>query len=119
MVRRLLKAFDQGFSAKQMKNLLGSVPSNLKGLFEETLTCKEPDQQASITFLAPWVVCALRPLSLYELHIALAFSADKPLLSILDAEIPTEFEEERFQKYLIDASGGLLETVSINGRSYV
>jgi hypothetical protein len=119
MVRRLLKASDQGFSAEQMRTLLDSVPPSLEGLFEETLTSMEPDRQASIALLAPWVICALRPLTLYELYVALAFSADKPPLSLLDPKIRTGFDKERFRKYLIDVSGGIFETVPINGGNFV
>ena len=119
MVRRLLKASDQGYSADKMKALLDNVPPSLEGLFVEILTCVDLDRQASMTLLAPWVICALRPLLLYELHVALAFSTNEPPLSLMDPKIRTGFDAERFRKCLIDASGGLFETVWINGREVV
>ena len=116
MVRRLLKASDQGFSPEQMTALLDSVLPSLEGLFEEILTTMEQSRRASITILAPFVICAFRLLKLREFHDALMFSADAPPLSLLDSNIRNAFSQERFQKYLVDASGGLFET---NERGFV
>lgn len=118
MVRRLLKAFDQGRSGEQMKILLCHAPPSLESLFKETLSDMGPDRQASIALMAPWVVCALRPLTLYELYISLAFSVEDSPSSLLTTDREAGFDKERFRKYLIDTSGGLFETVSINGDCY-
>lgn len=115
MVRRLSKAFDQGFSAEQMRALLDKVPPSLEGLFEEVLRSMESDRRTSITTLAPWVICTLRPLEPFELYVALEFSAAQPPSLFFDSKFWTDFDLERFQKYLLDVSGGLFETVLIDG----
>ena len=119
VVRRLLKASDQGYSAQQIEILLDSVSPDLEGLFEDTLRGMETGRRAAITILAPWVVCASRPLTLYELYIAVAFSTEEPPLSLLDVKFSNTSDLERFRKHLIDVSGGLFETVSINGELFV
>lgn len=114
MVRRLLKASDQGFTSVQMKNLLQSVPPTLQGLFEATLMSMEPERLCSFTAMAPWIICAFRPLKLYELWVALAFTADKQPLSLVGPKAGSKFDEQQFSKFVIDVSGGLFECISIN-----
>ena len=110
VVRRLLKASDQGHDAEQMRILLDSVPPSLEGLLSDTLSSLGADRQAALPILAAWVICTMRPLTPYELFVALAFSAEKPPRSLRDANIrEKEVDLQRFGRYLIDASGGLFE----------
>ena len=118
MVRRLLKAFDQGYTAEQMKALLDSVPPTLEGLFEETLHSMGSDRLASLSVLAPWIISSLRPLLLYEVYVAASFDDKIPPLSLADPRF-NAFDQERFKKHLIDASGGLFETSTIHEKIYV
>ena len=119
MVRRLLKASDQGLSVEKMKGLLDSVPPNLESLFEQTLMNMEPDRRAALSVLAAWINCALPPLTLYELYVASAFSANDPPHLLVDLKARHDFDPESFRKYVIDVSGGLFETVSINEEFFV
>ncbi|KAI1620006.1 hypothetical protein EDD37DRAFT_569847, partial [Exophiala viscosa] len=119
MVRRLLKAHDQGLTEEQMRNLLQRVPPTLEGLFEETLVSMEPERRCSFSAMAPWVMCAFRPLKLYELHVALAFTAEEHPLSLLDGNVVNAFNPKRFRKYVTDVSGGLFESISVGGEVVV
>ncbi|KIV87767.1 hypothetical protein PV11_03289 [Exophiala sideris] len=119
MVRRLLKASDQGFTESQMRNLLQNVPPTLEGLFEETLRGMEPERRFSFATLAPWVICSFRPLKLYELYVAVTFTSETPPASLMDLEIGATFDQQRFQKFVTDASGGLFESVSVSDETVV
>ena len=119
VVRRLLKASDQGYGAEQMRILLDNVPPSLEGLLSDIILSLEADRQAALPLLAAWVICTMRPLTPYELFVALAFSAEKPPLSLIDPSIQEKrVDLQRFSRYLIDASGGLFEIAS-SGRVQV
>ncbi|KAL9043967.1 MAG: hypothetical protein Q9214_002865 [Letrouitia sp. 1 TL-2023] len=109
IVRRLLKASDQGYSAEQMTKLLDSIPSSLEGLFEQILIDLEPLRLASMALLAPWVICSLRPLELDEIYQILAFNTEIPPLSLPKPVIRNESDFKRFRRQLTDSSGGLFE----------
>ncbi|KAK4941922.1 hypothetical protein LTR10_018252 [Elasticomyces elasticus] len=119
MVRRLLKASDQGYTASQMRSLLQNVPGTLEGLFEETLRSMEPDRRDSFATMAPWIICAFRALELYELYVAIAFTHEEPPLSLVDPKLLTAFDQQRFKRYITDISGGLFESVSVGGQTVV
>ena len=119
VVRRLLKASDQGHDAEQMRTLLDNVPPSLEGLLSDTISSLEADRQAALPLLAAWVICTMRPLMPYELFVALAFSARKPPLSLRDANTQEKrVDLQRFGRYLIDASGGLFE-IACSGQVHV
>ena len=110
VVKRMLKASDQGYDDAQMKNLLQNLPPSLEGLLSDILLSLEAEKLAALPHLAAWLICSARPLRAYELSVALAFTAERPPTSLFDVDlVPDKYDIERFSRYLTDASGGLFE----------
>jgi hypothetical protein len=122
VIRKLLIAEDKGRSLEHMRIILRSVPSDLDGLFKGIIQSTTLSDRNDTLSLVRWVLFAARPLTIRELRLALEFSQSSPPCSFQDLtralgdELGINYR--RFERRIIDLSGGLME-ISTGSRSLV
>jgi hypothetical protein len=143
VVRKLIKAADQGLSTAQMLSMLKKLPTELNKSLQDIFPSIDPAFRSDTLRLIQWILCAKRPLYLEELEVALAFSVSGPPPSSLEelssslrswdytpslrnftgSHRPihdSEFEtrSERLQRYVTAISGGLVEVVQATDNTH-
>jgi hypothetical protein len=123
VVRKLLIAEDQGRSLEQMRVILRGLPSDLDGLFKEIIKSTEPADRQDMLRLMRWVLFSSRPLTSRELRLALGFGGYAPPTSFQDLKRALGDElgvdHPRFERRIIDLSGGLIEIFTSGRKSVV
>jgi hypothetical protein len=142
VVRKLIRAADQGLPATHLRNLLERLPTELDELLQEIFQSIDPALHSKTLRLIQWTLFSIRPLNLEELEIALGFSADGSVSSSLERFFSsldswerrrslatrthgktldnTSRYLERLNRYVTTLSGGLIEVItSQDGRQYL
>lgn len=120
VIGRLLKAWDRGLPTTEIRSLLHRLPSELEGLFEDTLGTIEPADRSRSLALFQTAICAARPLTALELRNSLLLSSDNPPRS--QAALPernADQDLQRFDRYITDLSAGLFEVVRSPSQDYL
>lgn len=109
--RQLLDAEDQGHSRAEKKHILEDLPSELDDLFRRILNSVKPRHQQTRTLLFQYAMVASESLSVRDMQVALAFSANPPPESIESWRLSDSYLEPRiaFPNFVREVCGGLLE----------
>ena len=78
VVRRLLKAADQGRAVNELQDILQKTPIELNELFQNIFASLDSELRTETLHLIQWVLFSRSPLHIDELQIALAYSSDCP-----------------------------------------
>lgn len=122
VVRKLLKAVDQGRQISYMRKLLRQLPQELNDLLHEIHESIDQSLREESIGLIQIVLFSPQPFPLEQLPLALAFGNRRPPESIEAWESSLEgFEKpdappqkrvEQLRRYVMTLSGGLIEAVS-------
>lgn len=123
VVKKLLKAADQGQTIGQLQDLLHKIPSQLDALFQSILDSLDPELRMDTLHLVQWVLVAFRPLSMEEGQLACALSAQDPPFSLerwsssfsgpTGMLARTERRMDFLKLFVTERSGGLFEVVPL------
>ena len=119
VVRRLLKASDQGLEQAELEIFLHKIPSRLGDYFAEILDTLDSTYENKSSSLIKLVLCSFKPLRVAEAYAALGIDiepAPQELEHVRKLLLPTKLELQRFGRLVNEFSGGLFEVVHFGGR---
>ena len=114
VVRRLLKAADQGLDQAELEFLLHKIPSRLEDYFAEILDTLDSTYKNKSLSLIKLVLCSFKPLGIVEAYVALEIDiepAPQEFEQVRKLLLPIDFELQRFGRRVNEFSGGLFEVV--------
>ena len=122
VLKRLLKAYDQGRPIRELHEILQRTPDELNKLFESIFASLDPELLDDTLHLVYWVLFARVPLYLDSLQIALVFSSKNTPISLASwasslrgperLHASLDNRNAHFRRFITERSGGLFEVVS-------
>jgi hypothetical protein len=111
VVDELLAERDQGATAKQLRQILTSIPDELHQLYSGLFDKVVPKHRQRTVRLMQWVLCAQRPLTPSEIHTAIAFSIESPPDSMKSWQTSDAYldNDAKIEKVIRTISKGLIE----------
>jgi hypothetical protein len=110
VVDKLLKEGDKGATAKQLRQILTSIPDELHQIYSGLFDKVVEDRQKTVR-LMQWVLCAQRPFTPSEIHTAIAFSIESPPGSMKSWQTSDTYldNDTTIEKVIRTLSKGLIE----------
>ena len=107
-----------GHHPRRIRQRISELPSELDDLYSDILQMIQDHDRSRVSSLIRWVYLAVRPLSLSEISVAMAFDTEIPCPSLQAWKDSLDYvESDRQMDLLITSlSGGLVE-VAVSGES--